>query len=112
MERTKEVDSLLCEIEEVVILIWQQNKEVYKKLQSVIAEIGKCINELVCLIEQYEIENLRIEFVVENLKKVIIAYERRDEILLADILNYEIYNIIFLYRKLLEGMEENKNEFI
>lgn len=112
MRDIESLDRIIKEIEEVGELIWKQDADAYKKLESLILKLGEAVNEFIVLIKQYKIEEINVEWIVNRLNNIITGFENKDEILLADTLNYEIYNIIMQYLDLLTLLKEEDNELL
>lgn len=106
MKEREVVKDLLGEIEEVGVLIWQQKIDRYQRVKDITKKLGIVLPNFIGYVQQYQIEDISVDGIMEQLRCLVNGLERKDEVLLADTLNYEIYNTLMLYDELLGIMEE------
>jgi hypothetical protein len=88
IEAKKKIMTAMEAIEEVTLLFYQQKtKEGYNKLEAVLTDISGVIELLYALKKE---ELYRTNEMLEILRAAMAALEKKDLILLSDILNYEL----------------------
>lgn len=87
----KNVMDVIIKIEEITDLLYKQEKRLaYSKLNNAIADLSSLIDQLFQLSSQNELINFDIHSMVSKLGEALQAMQDEDNVLLADILQYEI----------------------
>lgn len=85
------IESLIMGIKEVSDLIYQQNsKQGYQKFEVILDKISNVSEQLFSLFSKGELNDFDVEKYVSVLTEAMNAMETRDDVLLADILNYDL----------------------
>lgn len=102
------VEQLLVKCEEVSRFIWEQNINRYQEIKKLVGQVGIALEKFIFIVQQYQLEDVSVELVVKQLNSIVTGLEEENDILIADILNYEIYNTLLLYLEVLNVLEEEK----
>ena len=102
------VEQLLVKCEEVSRFIWEQNINRYQEIKKLVGQVGIALEKFIFIVQQYQLEDVSVELVVKQLNSIVTGLEEENDILIADILNYEIYNTLLLYLEVLNVVEEEK----
>ena len=94
MNDSAKVEQLLIKCEEVARLIWKQDTNRYHETKKCIEQVGAALEEFILVVQQFQLEDVSIELIVQQLGNVVTGLEKENDILIADTLNYEIYNTL------------------
>lgn len=108
MGKRDEVKRLMATVEEAAELLWKQKAEGYQKVTEITKELGSVLSQMLECIQTYQLDEAIATQIVEQLKMMVLGLEKKDEVLLADTLNYRIYNTLVLYDEMLETLEEEQ----
>lgn len=106
MNQRENVQRLMQEAEQTGELIWKQDPKCYQRIKDMTEELVKVLPQFISCISTYQLTDIAVETVLNQLRCLIGGLENRDEILIADTLNYELYNTLAYYDKFLEALEE------
>lgn len=108
-ERISRVIVLLKKIEEIYQDICRTDYSIAEnKLNQEISNIAKTVTEFLEMsgvLQQYEIE-VPQDIILAQLQNLLTAFERKDQILLADTLHYEIADTLEFYIEILQEMKK------
>lgn len=89
-------NSELIEIVEKTVLGLRQNREgAMREVNLLMKQLLRVLSELVQYLEQQENMEEINQIVIERLQNLNIAYSRKDRVLLADVLQYEIMELLY-----------------
>ena len=101
------VDNIIKEIPEVTVLL-KQNKETegYQAFNRLVPDINNAMTEFIELIPKLQTAGIDIpqDVILKQISNMAEGYEYRDNVLLADTLDYEILDTLQLYVEILEQL--------
>lgn len=99
MDKTSDVKSVISIIENMIINLRQCTDEAWDRINANIGMVISMMTEIVnwaqSLIENGE--EFPMNTIIQQIQNLNDAYTAKDEILLADTLEYEIVNIVYVY---------------
>ena len=91
----KNIEKVIHEIDEVVEMFYQQKtKEAYTRLDSVLADLLQVVDPIHGYEEEHPEEGVDSESLTDALKETLSAMEEKDAILTADVLKYDVNEIL------------------
>ena len=101
------VDNIIKQIPEVTVLL-KQNKETegYQAFNRLVPDINNAMTEFIELIPKLQAAGIDIpqDVILKQISNMAEGYEYRDNVLLADTLDYEILDTLQLYVEILEQL--------
>ena len=101
------VDNIIKQIPEVTVLL-KQNKETegYQAFNRLVPDINNAMTEFIELIPKLQTAGIDIpqDVILMQISNMAEGYEYRDNVLLADTLDYEILDTLQLYVEILEQL--------
>lgn len=101
------VKKIIKEIPEVTVLL-KQNKETegYQAFNRLVPDINNAMTEFIELIPKLQAAGIDIpqDVILKQISNMAEGYEYRDNVLLADTLDYEILDTLQLYVEILEQL--------
>lgn len=103
--KKEEIDQTLMQIEMLATKLWQQ-KDIYDEIPKMNYRLGEIYKELINKVKQYDITEIKIDDLVQQLRNLKKGMENEDTVLLADTLNYNIYRTVELYKQIIDIEED------
>lgn len=101
---------VLKKIDTAVSCIWENPQDMREQINDVILEINEIIAEFLNHVEEYTALGIEIpvDVIVSQLQNMEEGMKWKDNILLADTLEYEIQNTILFYNDILTAIQQEQ----
>jgi hypothetical protein len=101
-----DIEALLNSIEQFTDSMFEEEYKRYEKFQKLLPGIQRYITELIQLMAGLGAEGRNnIEKLMQQMRNLSEAIEKKDTVLLFDTVYYEIKDSLYLYQEILKDME-------
>lgn len=99
MDITEQIVTVIDELNEVSIKLWQCNEESYKEFEKKCADWMRIINQVLTDLSIWKQQNndIALDVIFQQIKNLENALQYKDDFMLADTLKYEISNTLNYY---------------
>ena len=99
MDKTNDINSVISAIEAMIVKLRQCTDDVWETVNTDIGGVLSMLTEIVNWAQELigNGEEFPIDMVMQQIQNLNDAYTAKDEVLLADALEYEIKNMVYVY---------------
>lgn len=107
LERNEEI---LGKIEDLSIKIWGNADNLNQEISLCMKEVNTILKEFIQRIEEFQSYGVEVpqDVILSQMRNLVEGFENRDRVLLADTLEYEIFNTILFYNDILKELEKEQ----
>lgn len=103
--KKEDVNQTLKKIDMLATELWQQ-KDIYDEIPKINYTLGEIYKDLIIKIKKYNITEIKIDDLIQQLRDLKRGLENEDTVLLADTFNYKVYRTVEMYGQIIEIEEE------
>lgn len=98
------IDNVIGEMSEIAELLWQAEEDAYQKLTEYVNGWQQILQEMINMMCRWteEGKEIPLDIILCQLENFDMALTRKDDMMLADVLNFELKETLNYYKGLLE----------